>query len=917
MIFNRRDLSRIAGLVPCCFAICVMLAVNTGCAVKSQKEVGLPLVKNGKPVATIVIGKEASRAAQFAAAELQYHIEKITGVRLAIVDDAEAVKGPHILVGESAATRKPGLHNKDFKHQEYLIRFLPDTLILMGRDDNDDKGKVDYADEKTFPGRGIEATFGPDRTEDQATCYAVYDFLEHFCGVRWYLPTDLGMVCPEEKTLSVKGADMRRAPAMKYRAINRAAYISINLDDKGEPVLPLRERILFQHRQRLTGIQPYACSHAFYSYYKRYLKDHPEWFAKGYDADMPAELRNTPADKRTVDTTWRGYPALYYPNMCYTDAGFISNVVNRARSFFGTGVKAPGEEAAGDYFALGPMDSTGKDKFCKCPACQALLHKEPPCNKWRKQSFFFDDLASDYIFGFMNKVAREVGKTHPDKYLTQIAYHQNYYPPTAEPLEPNIAVSFCIHAQLRPVPAMDRAVTDLLNKWDEAAPGNPKYLWLYFHRPGRAGEAFPGFMAHNMVKQMKDYHRRGIRGVFAEPTYLPKSERGPGEKYSSRAPNASLLEMYLAYKLAYDETLDGDKLIDEFFTLFYGAAARPMQNLYEAIERVYCDPANYAFNPDRYFGYQTADIAWGKLGTAERMAEFGELMEAAKTAAQTEMEKKRVALFEKNIWNRMQAGRKEYGEQKARQKSVQLTGIPRLTGAATNGSLAKAGMTQTPQSTTQDAQGYTKSARAARIIGAAPGGDPNAVDWAQTPQSAILGNWGTLDGKPTGRRLEGRLLHDGSYLYVQLQEIMDTSKLVIHGDDNIWNEDRWEFFVRGEQGKGCRQIGVNAKGAHKELTCGDDGKKESEWQSGVRVVSVGNPDCWMVRMAFPLKNLLPSGVAPGQTIYANIFRSSGDNMENLSWNPTFTDAFYAPSQMGSVKLADKTGLNTEERTEGE
>ena len=73
-------------------------------------------------------------------------------------------------------------------------------------------------------------------------------------------------------------------------------------------------------------------------------------------------------------------------------------------------------------------------------------------------------------------------------------------------------------------------------------------------------------MAHHMVKQMKDYHRRGVKGVFAEPAYLspPLDEKGKQRSgYSHRAPNANLLEMYLAYKLADDETLDGDQLIGE------------------------------------------------------------------------------------------------------------------------------------------------------------------------------------------------------------------------------------------------------------------------------------------------------------------------------------------------------------------
>jgi hypothetical protein len=39
---------------------------------------------------------------------------------------------------------------------------------------------------------------------ENGTLYAVYDFLERFCDVRWYAPGELGLVCPHQATLVVK-----------------------------------------------------------------------------------------------------------------------------------------------------------------------------------------------------------------------------------------------------------------------------------------------------------------------------------------------------------------------------------------------------------------------------------------------------------------------------------------------------------------------------------------------------------------------------------------------------------------------------------------------------------------------------------------------------------------------------------------
>ncbi len=350
------------------------------------KEVEICLVKNAVPNACIVIAKEASRSAQFAASELQYHIQKITGATLPVETDDNVIKGTRILVGDSKATQALGLRNNDFKPQEYLIQFLPDTLVLMGRDNNEDTMKVDYSNAETFP----------DLFKDHGTCYAVYDFLERFCGIRWYLPTELGLICPQKNNLVVKGTDMRRSPEMKYRKLygieRMPADLYCNYDDPNtanQPRLALRESMLFAHRQRIGG-QPLANNHSFYGYYKKSnLKEHRDWFAKGYDKDMPADMIEQ-AFKAPFDpkgAVLRKLKINYYPNLCYTNEDFIAQVTKSARSYFDGKGALGGEVADGDFFSLTPNDSR---KYCICPKCLELRHSEAPCDKWRKYSFFFN-----------------------------------------------------------------------------------------------------------------------------------------------------------------------------------------------------------------------------------------------------------------------------------------------------------------------------------------------------------------------------------------------------------------------------------------------------------------------------------------------------------------------------------------------
>ena len=202
------------------------------------------LVRDGKPACAIVIAERPSPAARLAALELQSHVLKITGVELPLRHDAEPTPGARILVGESAATRALGLRGTDFAPQEYLIGFRTNALVLIGRDWADTEAnrrepgrtindqrladlrhKIDYWKAVGLPDRGSLELELPGVFDDQGTCYATYDFLERFCGVRWYGPTDLTSVIPKRGDLSVQGEDIRRAPALKHRnALSTASW---------------------------------------------------------------------------------------------------------------------------------------------------------------------------------------------------------------------------------------------------------------------------------------------------------------------------------------------------------------------------------------------------------------------------------------------------------------------------------------------------------------------------------------------------------------------------------------------------------------------------------------------------------------------------------------------------------------------
>jgi hypothetical protein len=791
-------------------AMAIALAMNAAHTATAAAVEQVLLVTDGKPVATIVIAKEPTCAACFAAAELQYHVQKITGAVLPVARNNATIDGTRILVGESEATQAIKLFNKDFEPQEYLVQVRAGTIVLMGRDKND-RRLFDYQDSASFP----------DEFDEQGTCYAVYDFLERFCDVRWYLPTEMGIACPSAPTLAVRQGEVRRSPAMKYRYQDPGYPLPADLCGdtiKGLqpiPILPWREQFLWVARNRVGG-EPYRVTHSFEGYYDRFQTEHPDWFAQGYKGKSS--------------------------QMCYTNPGFIQQVAQDARDYFdGKGLK-PGGQALGDYFSLVPMDTGG---WCKCSRCQALLH-----DKATRGVDEVNDRVSDYIFYFVNQVAREVRRTHPDKYVSTLGYWEYAYPPRSGHLEPNVAVTLCLDARM----VYNLKVQDnnrrILRAWRDESSSRYLSLWLYYCYPSYKAmteqfRCFPGFFAQSVVKQFREYRLAGVRGVYFEPSYLSDGRRSP---------LFDQLETYVTWKLADDPVLDGKQLIREFFSRYYGAAAEPMRALYTAIEETYSNPANYPVDP----GLQSEQIAWGHLGTEKRMAEFGKLMDAARAAATTDLEKQRVALFDKGIWNYMQAGRKAFNERsKLFAPTIQKANVPRI---------------------------------------AVAGGDPNKVNWSS---ATVLGNWRGLTGDPTDRKIEARLAHDGRFLYLQLEERLDPQRLR-RTDNTVWGEDEWEIYVARQRARPYRQMGVNANAVHLDIAWGEPSAK---WDSGAVVVSdTKSTDHWTTRIAFPMAKLLPDGVEPDRTFYLNILRAT-NSKDALAWVPTF-GGFHEPSRLGEITLSE-------------
>ncbi|HOX37604.1 MAG TPA: DUF4838 domain-containing protein [Candidatus Brocadiia bacterium] len=606
----------------------VIVGLALGCAGTSatKQNENLTLVRDGAPAASIITARNPTPSARLAALEIQFHLMRITGAELPIRTDAENVSGTRILVGDSDAALKLGFKGMDFAPQEYLVAFRPDCVILIGRDWQDTEAnrkeqgrtttdeslqdlrhRIDYWKAVGLPDRSAGEMELPGIHDDQGTCYAAYDFLERVCGVRWYGPSDINIVFPDKKTLQVAGADVRRSPALKHRSALAGGSWPFMRGQWGDYT---RDQVCLYWRRMKMGGERWAGNHTIHRSTIQNVLNDPEYQAQN------------PAGKGS--------------QLCYTNEKLVARVAQMARDYFdGKGELPVGWKAMGDYFAIVPDDNRN---LCLCRKCGELQH----LGIGMATGHFSSGEISDYWFSFVNAVAREVRKTHPDKYIATLAYWCYAVHPRSIEVEPNVSIAPCLHLCYYAInDSMRENDLALYNAWREKSPA-PMFMWVYYHHPMEMAliqqwKCFPDFMPHVSAQYMRMFIKDGVRGIF-------------------RCGEPDQLEHHVMVKVWDDPTLDTDALMNEFFDLYFGAAAEPMRKFYARIEETVTNPANY---PPKKKGWDEA-ISWDNLGTAQRMDELGALIAEAETLAKSDIEKKRVALWRKAVWQWMLDGRAEY-----------------------------------------------------------------------------------------------------------------------------------------------------------------------------------------------------------------------------------------------------------------
>jgi len=525
------------------------------------------LVEKGVPRAEIVVAEKRPRMVTLAALELRLYVEKMSGARLPIVSAPTAGERVRIHIGQSAETDRLGVTAEGLRDGAYRIASGPGWLALIGRDRDFDcskrpwplsrkdvpraaaewakatAGKTDAA--WGFPfGSGFKAFWNPNdfvaqmagryggdfatwwKTEPEMSAgfwnhdeggslNAAYGLLQSL-GVRWFMPGELGEVVPKLETISVGALNETVKPDFPVRDWCWYNFSGFDFDD-----IIWARRLGMNSSYDLLG--PNNGPHGLVNVHSEpaMQKAHPEYYA-------------LIGGKRDIEHRERGTP-------CFSSSGLEAETVNYIRFLFDT-YDLPGVD-------IWPVDGL---RLCQCEKCAGKT-------------------ASELVWGFADRVARQVYQTHPGKRITCGAYTSYIEPPDSiKQFSPNLAVwiSNCGRPMMLD-PEHWADYRERIKKWcDKIAPGNILRAENNRYHIWGDGEpiSYPVLHPRGVARDLK-----ALKGISLGDT---GEQSQIGGKW--RAPALEHITLYVQSRFLWDADQDVDQVLDEYCVLFYGPAAKAM-----------------------------------------------------------------------------------------------------------------------------------------------------------------------------------------------------------------------------------------------------------------------------------------------------------------------------------------------------
>ncbi|MBQ3389391.1 MAG: DUF4838 domain-containing protein [Thermoguttaceae bacterium] len=350
----------------------------------------LTLTRDGKTDYVVVVPENAAPVQLSAANELAETLQEISGVPFPVKKESEiAAVSPEeklLVIGPGAASK-----------------------ALLGPETDEDA--VPY-DGIILKQAGKSIVFSGHR--QRGPLYAVYTFLEDELGCRWWTAAE--STIPKRETVEADDFDVQYAPKLIYRESfytglmgNANAKIAAHLKTNGSSQMIPAE--LGGHHQYQYFV------HSFYTVIKpEEFLDHPEWFSEidgrrriGGWWLSKENLSKIPAENIGEDGS----------QLCLTNEELFGVFLERVRKDLDANPEAT-------IVSVSQNDCGG---WCECEKCSKIAEEEGS--------------QSGPMLRFVNRIAEELEKSHPNVLVDTLAYRYTRKPPKHAVARSNVIVRLC------------------------------------------------------------------------------------------------------------------------------------------------------------------------------------------------------------------------------------------------------------------------------------------------------------------------------------------------------------------------------------------------------------------------------------------------------------------------------------------
>ncbi len=494
------------------------------------------IAKNGRARAMIVTGEEPSVVVSGMATELAKYLQEMTGAEFTIAEKKKGGLGAIRLVIE-----KPG----KMSDESFTIKDVKrnNELVITGADE-----------------RGL--------------VYGIYGFLERQ-GCRFWAPDQ--ETVPKKPTFVIPaGYDVADAPAFTYR--------------NGTWSQPARESPYYCRKIGMNqtavqrGTRPpelgpdkhVDISHSIgwkrrFINQDKYFKDHPDWYALRFIAGGVKGKSDRYVIKggegKTPETQLKALWKKKYNNgkggdlirsrvhVCTSHPEMTKTLIEEVRAYLRA-------DPTRDSVAIAADDD---NSFCQCARCDAYIRANG------------NQLSSGYL-NLANQVAWAIRDEFPKVKVYVMAYWATETPPYLgkevpkaykDALAPNLAVCLAFGMYRGPYSPVvqDKRLMRTFDGWKRLV--SDVLIWGYY--ASYANFLYPNNDIFNLEADMKGYHERGVRQIYAQLAF-------------GKLADFCDLRAWLFGKLTWNPNQDSNALIKEWVDGTCGKGA-PYVNQYLDLRR--------------------------------------------------------------------------------------------------------------------------------------------------------------------------------------------------------------------------------------------------------------------------------------------------------------------------------------------